>query len=291
MKARGNDGSAPLQPPSRALMRLFAVYLSWYVPRHFHAVCIAHRPQLFNASSATIIYLNHASWWDPLTCMLLARRFFPGHAHFAPMDAEALAHYPLLARMGMFPVEQGTRRGAAQFLHAATQILERPKSILWITPQGAFRDVRSRPLLLKPGLAALLKCNPEATVLPMAIEYTFWNERLPEVLIHAGEPLQLMPSASAQWIDEELASALTRAQDELAGLAAARNPAAFETLLAGAAGVGLAYDVWRWMRAMVKRQRYQAEHGSPREKRDLESGFKEFASSPVLPSEKEAPRQ
>jgi 1-acyl-sn-glycerol-3-phosphate acyltransferase len=279
MRAKENDGRAPLQPPSRALMRLFSVYLSRYVPRHFHAVRIANRSQLSNASGVSIIYLNHASWWDPLTCMLLARRFFPGHSHFAPMDAEALGRYPMLARMGMFPVEQGTLRGAAQFLHAAAQIIERPKSILWITPQGAFQDVRQRPLLLKPGLAALLKRNPAATVMPLAIEYTFWNERLPEVLIHAGRTLQLKPSASAQSIDEELVSALTRAQDELARLAAARNPALFQTLLAGRAGVGVAYDAWRWMRSILSREQYEAEHSS--------SG----ASSPVRPVEKEASQE
>ncbi len=252
-------GSA-LTPPSRALILFFRLYLPWYLRRHFHALRLANAERLQHASSPLVLYLNHASWWDPLASLFLARRFFPAHRHHAPMDASALQRYRLLAHIGMFPVEQGTRRGAAQFLRAASEVLSTPQSILWVTPQGAFTDVRTRPVVFKPGLAALLARNSHAVAIPLAIEYTYWDERLPEILINVGEPLRFDALASQLEIEAKLASGMQAAQDALAALAIERNPAAFDTLVSGSAGVGLAYDLWRRTLALLRGQSYRSEH-------------------------------
>ncbi len=252
-------GSA-LTPPSKALLLFFRAYLPWYLRRNFHALRIANAERVRHASSPLVLYLNHASWWDPLASLFLARRFFPAHRHHAPMDASALERYRLLAHVGMFPVEQGTRRGAAQFLRAASKVLSTPQSILWVTPQGAFTDVRTRPIAFKPGLAGLLARNSHAVAIPLAIEYTYWDERLPEILINVGEPLRFDALAKQPEIEQRLASGMQTAQDALAALAIERNPAAFDTLLSGSAGVGLAYDLWRRTLAFVRGQRYRSEH-------------------------------
>ena len=72
------------------------------------------------------------------------------------MDAVALKHYGLLRKLGLFAVESGTPRGAAQFLRAAGKILSTPNSVLWVTPEGRFTDMRTRPAVFRPGLAALV---------------------------------------------------------------------------------------------------------------------------------------
>jgi len=249
-----------LRQPSAGLWWLFAFYLKWYFPRHFHAVRIANSERLQGLGGPQTVYLNHASWWDPLTCMLLARHFFAEKTHFAPMDAEALERYKMLGKMGMFPVERGTRRGAEQFLRASAEVLSSERAMLWLTPQGAFSDVRQRPLAFRPGLAGLLGRNPEVTAVPLAIEYTFWNERLPEILIQVGLPLRFGPGVSTAAIEGSLVSALVSTQDGLASLAIARNADAFNTVLSGSAGVGFAYDIWRRTLAMVQGKTYQEEH-------------------------------
>ncbi len=132
--------------------------------------------------------LNHASWWDPLTCIVISRHFLPAAYHYAPMEAAALKHYALLRKLGLFAVESGTPRGAAQFLRAAHEILSTPNSVLWITPEGRFTDMRSRPAIFRPGLAALVARLGACTLVPLAIEYTFWDERA------AGDPDLLRPS-------------------------------------------------------------------------------------------------
>ena len=43
----------------------------------------------------------------------------------------------------------------------------------------------------------------------------------------------------------------------------ARDPAAFEVMLAGRAGVGGVYDLWRAAKAAVRGERFNRQHGGP----------------------------
>ena len=254
--------------PSRRLLGLFRTYLHWYVPRHFHGVRIAHvercpqgpsigGPSIGSPSAPLIVYLNHPSWWDPLTGALVSHHLYPDRDHYTPMDEQALAHYNFFRRLGVFPVELGTRRGAAQFLRSTMTALTERNAVLWLTPQSAFTDVRARPLAFRRGLAALAARVSGVTVLPIAIEYTYWNERLPEILVNIGEPLR---SDSAQTAGA-LEAALTATLEELAALGMTRDQAAFQTLLRGSSGTGGVYDPWQRLRALLRGRKYRPEHG------------------------------
>lgn len=257
--------SSPVPRPSRRMLAWFSLYLRWYVPRHFHALRLAHAARFLEASShdgPVIVALNHPSWWDPLTCILVSRHLLPEHDHYAPMDAAEVSRYRILTAMGLFPVEQDSPRGAAQFLRAGKEILSRPKSLLWITPQGEFTDARQRPVEFKPGLGALIARLSNAIVIPLAIEYSFWNERLPEMLVNCGAPV-LFPG-ECQDIDSHLTAALAATQDELAEMAMTRDPLRFETVLDGHSGTGNIYSLWQRARSLATRQPFRREHRSHR---------------------------
>jgi 1-acyl-sn-glycerol-3-phosphate acyltransferase len=235
--------------------------------RHFHAIRVSNAERFRRMDDRPlIVFLNHASWWDPLTCISLSGTLMRDQEHYAPMDAEMLAHYRFFRRLGLFPVEMNTAHGAAQFLRTADAIFTKCNTVLWVTPQGQFADVRARPTVLKPGLGALaarLAAGPRcATFLPLAIEYTYWNERLPEILLRVGEPVQVDAGARYTTDDwtEILGSALTTTQDELAELSLARDASPFTAIAAGGVGVGGMYALWQRLRANVGGQRYVAEH-------------------------------
>jgi 1-acyl-sn-glycerol-3-phosphate acyltransferase len=258
--------TSTLAPPSRCMLAFFASYLHWYIGRHFHAMRLANADRFPNPSGPLIIYANHASWWDPLSCIGLSRHVLPDAHHYGPMDAAALQHYGMFRKLGMFPVETGTPRGAAQFLRAAREILSTPNSVLWLTPEGRFTDVRTRPAVFRPGLATLVARTGSCTLVPLAIEYTFWDERLPEILISCGEAIQIPDGhldSAAEW-NGQLAAALAAAQDELAALSKLRDPALFTTILSGRVGVGAVYDAWKKLLALLSGRVYQGSHGSIR---------------------------
>jgi 1-acyl-sn-glycerol-3-phosphate acyltransferase len=255
-----------LVPPSRRLLSFFSYYLHWYIGRHFHALRLANPGRFPTTNAPLIIFTNHASWWDPLACMVMSRHFLPAASHYGPMDAAALKHYGFLRKLGFFPVENGTRRGAAQFLHSAHQILSTPNSVLWISPEGRFTDVRTRPAIFRPGLAALVARLGACTLVPLAIEYTFWDERLPEILISFGQPVEVTDGklhSVAEWNDR-LAAVLTVTQDELAALAVLRDPARFETILSGRVGISGVYEAWKRLVALLTGRVYEGSHGSIR---------------------------
>jgi 1-acyl-sn-glycerol-3-phosphate acyltransferase len=255
---------ATLPPISPWKLRFFLAYTRRYLRRHFHAVRLLGAPAL-PMNRPAVIYLNHAAWWDPLVCLFLAEQLFPARPGFAPIEAAQLERYGIFRNLGFFGVEPGTARGAIRFLRTAENVLRDPAHLLWLTPQGRFADPRERPALLQEGLGRLALRARHAVFMPLAIEYPFWNDRLPEVLAHFGEPVTAeelpAPASGGEAQSRFLAARLECAQDELARASQARQPDAFTTLLGGEAGVGGVYDAWRRMKARWRGEAFSAEHG------------------------------
>lgn len=259
---KSTDSALPRVSP--AFLKFFAAYSRSYLCRQFHSVRILKgalpptdraRPQ--------VIYLNHAAWWDPLVCLLLARRFFADRTSFAPMESAMLASYGLFRRLGFFGIVPHSARGARTLLRTAHAILASPANALWLTPQGHFADVRQRPLQLESGLGMLATREPEATFVPLAIEYAFWTESRPEILVAFGEPISprdwQMPADAWTRTFTEL---LEAAQDELAARSCRRDPKDWITLDRGKVGIGAIYDTWRRLRAKLRGEAFVAEHST-----------------------------
>jgi 1-acyl-sn-glycerol-3-phosphate acyltransferase len=264
-------------PVSRPLLRAFAAYSRWYLGRHFHAIRLltAGWLPLPADDTPTIVFLNHASWWDPLTCLHLWNCHFPTQHAYAPIDATAVAKYAFFRKLGFFGVEADSARGAAEFLRIGRRIASHPHRMLWVTPQARFADARERPLRFKPGLGHLASRIERDLVgtsampvrfLPLAIEYTHWHERLPELLLHLGAPVVISPESGTQRDAQEwtqlLEGRLASTMETLGSAAQRRDASEFENLLRGSAGVGGVYDFWRHLKAAVSGRRFTPRHGN-----------------------------
>ncbi|MBL9126967.1 MAG: lysophospholipid acyltransferase family protein [Verrucomicrobiales bacterium] len=275
---RRTDGSTELPRVSEWLLGAFARYTHWYLQRHFDAMRVSTSGWLPDNENGVpkVVYLNHASWWDPLVCLHLSRHLFSRHRAFAPIDAQAIAKYAFFRRLGFFGVEPDSPRGAARFFRVAHEILSHPWHVLWVTPQGRFADARERPLAFKNGLGHLASrlgkgANPAADrprrfhFVPLAIEYTFWHEPRPEILLRFGEPLEVHAATSHHDEPEvwtaRLEARLEAAMDGLAEEARLRQPDAFLPLLRGRTGVGGIYDLWRRAKSLWRRQPFDPKHG------------------------------
>jgi len=136
--------------------------------------------------------------------------------------------------------------------------------MLWLTPQGRFTDVRERPVQFKAGIGHLCDAAEHVCFLPLAVEYVFWEERLPEILVCFGSPVESRPDDALDAADAcsaLLASRLTETQDSLAAEAQQRDPNRFQTLLSGRSGVGGIYDWWRSAKARWRGESFQRKHG------------------------------
>ena len=251
----------------------------WYIPRylrkHFHALAL-NQSQLLSVdilpTDSLVVYANHSSWWDPLVAMYSARHMFRDFTFYAPIDASALEKYRIFSRLGFFPVEQESFQGAKHFLDVCLRLLEQPGTSIWITPEGRFVDARDSSTEFMPGLAhvahSLARRSANSTArtwfIPIAIEYTFWEERLPEILVWFGQP-QLVarsesPTSKADW-GPRLHTALRQSQQRLAEAAIARDESVFEVMLSGGAGTSQVYDHWRRFWARITGKQLELQHG------------------------------
>jgi 1-acyl-sn-glycerol-3-phosphate acyltransferase len=249
---------------SPLLIRLFARYVRHYVGRHFHTVRLAREPRPSpGPERPLIVYANHCSWWDPLACMIVATELFPDRKHYAPMDPDALSRYRFFGRLGFFGVEPDSMRGAVALLRKGAAILAEPGATLWITPQGRFADPRERPVGLKPGIGRLARRVGGCELVPLAVEYPFGEERLPEALLRFGTTVRAeeLEDVPPDELTELLSERLEATQDALARAAIERDFSRFEVLLRGRAGIGGVYDLWRRLKAAVRGEHFRAAHG------------------------------
>lgn len=261
--ANGRPNTDPIAARSPFLVAFFNRIFARSVKRAFHGVRLARgtRPAP-PCSRSIVIYANHASWWDPAIFAVLSARLFPSRRAYGPIDEAALAQYRFMRRIGLFGVRPDSRVGASDFLRIGRRILGDPRSLLIVTPEGRFTDVRVRPVRFQRGLAHLLAHEPETIALPLALEYPFWNEKCPEVLCRFGtpEPARAL-GTSADEIHEALQGRLTDVMDALAGDVQGRDADRFDMVLGGATGVGGVYDVWRRGRAWASGRAFRPAHG------------------------------
>ncbi|MEZ6138033.1 MAG: lysophospholipid acyltransferase family protein [Pirellulaceae bacterium] len=243
-----------------------------YFRKHFHVLAVNRQlldQVAISDADALVVYANHASWWDPISALLLGQTIFPQHAMYAPIDAVALRKYRMFSKLGFYGIEPSTRRGAADFLDTSLKILHRPASSIWLTPEGRFVDPRDENVRIAPGLAHLAhkisvaaESSPASHshrtwFIPLAAEYTYWEERKPEALCWFGAPecctLQVARS-KAEW-QTLLEDRLRRAQAELAVASVARDSSQFDVLLSSHSGTFFVYDMWRSLVSKLRGQR------------------------------------
>jgi 1-acyl-sn-glycerol-3-phosphate acyltransferase len=267
MNTRRTKQSAEYRSPvllrSAFVHRFMVAYFRRYFSRRMNGLRLAAwgSPQT-PAGAPVIVFSNHPSWWDAAIYILAADHFMAERTSFAPIDAQMLEQYGILGRIGAFGVDLQTRRGATEFLTASADILSKPDRSLWITAQGRFSDVRERPLGLKPGVAKLAEIAPNATFLPLAVEYGFWMESSAEAFMAFGEPISASTLTRLPRTQRlgHLEQALTLTLDRLSADVASREPQRFREILSGRKGIGGIYDFWRGAAAAVRGKRFDASH-------------------------------
>ncbi|QVL32862.1 lysophospholipid acyltransferase family protein [Telmatocola sphagniphila] len=242
------------------LWKGFYRYCRRYSAKHFHAVRLSKSSHLLNvaAGEPLVFVVNHPSWWDIIVCMLLSARY-EKYQHFAPIEAGMLPKYKFFNRLGFFGVEE-TVEGARNFLRITQAIFSQPFNSLWITAQGEFVDPRVRPVKIRAGVGQLATRLKSGWIIPIALEYPFWNEKTPEALVRIGQPLKLDQDLDRQQWTALIELHLQESMDRLAQEAILRDPAQFDTLILGKSGVGGVYDLWRRFKAALKGKKADLSH-------------------------------
>lgn len=146
-----------------------------------------------NKDFANIIYAPHWNWWDGIVGYNMCNRVFKTKLI---MMIEELNRFPILAKVGAFPVNKKSPQAAMKALKYAYEELSKDKNkSLWIFPQGIIKPPNFRPIEFQTGLTYIAqKCIKHAggiNLIPVCVNYTFLREDKPEVLVEVKEPITL----------------------------------------------------------------------------------------------------
>jgi 1-acyl-sn-glycerol-3-phosphate acyltransferase len=260
-----NNSTAQFTLPKNSawFTRMFAAYSEWLLKRNFHSVRVLGEPNLDQFEGRpVVIYANHPSWWDPIVGLVLWRRLLRNRISYAPIDASMLKKYGFFKRLGYFGVDKRSISGVRQFLKTGVSLLRRADTLLFFTPQGRFADVRETRPEFEAGLSHLAARSTEAVFIPMAVEFTYWEEKRPEILVRFGEALEPAGERSPRELNTILEARLAQATERLAAASIAREADAFQNLLQGNVGTNIVYDAWRRLKSVFKRQKFTPAHGT-----------------------------
>ncbi|MFC0500639.1 lysophospholipid acyltransferase family protein [Asaia krungthepensis] len=234
--------------------------LTMRAARHFSSIRWSGERPSPHPGQGVIFYTNHPSWWDPALFALIQSRFFPDRPGFGPIDAAALARYPLLGKAGFLPVNPRSLSSIRDMIRSCRAILS-AGGIFWITAQGEFTDTRRRPVSLRPGIAHLALDSADAMIVPVALDYCYGTEARAEAFIRFGKPLSRAElGATRPEVHHRLETELEATLEALSHDVAHRRLDQFKTLAKGRAGMGGLYAVLQRIVAMMKGQEYEPRH-------------------------------
>ena len=190
-----------------------------------------------------IVAINHAAWWDPLVGLVLAGAFMPERTLSAPIEAKQLSRFRFMRRLGLFGIDPDHPGALGAFVqHAAERFAAEPNTVLGLTPQGSFTDVRT-PVRIRPGAGAVAARLDGVRVATVSCEYVFWADRKPDLLIHAHACPTPDRVTTAGWT-RALTDSMEHGRRTLASLSIARDTSEFEPLFGQAgASVHPVYDL------------------------------------------------
>ncbi len=235
----------------------FADMVCWYAKRliqkKFHSVralCgnISAFDELAREPNASMLIMNHCSWWDPMFMMSLRYLYFRNRTNISPMDRTQLERFQFMRKCGLFGMNpDGAKSLELMTDYVQTRLRELPNPLISLTPQGRFVDVRNevRP---RPGAASILARNPGMRVWRISVEYGFWQDQRPEIFFSVAEIEPPLQTSTASW-QRQLGEVMESHQRLLAQAVQSRDPQLFESILGqGRTTINPVYDLWLWAR-------------------------------------------
>lgn len=162
---------------------LFRPYLRHLVRRSFHSVQVLGELPSFPEDRSVLLLPNHSTWWDGFIIYLtndLAWQKKP----FVMMEEKQLNRFPFFNRLGAYSVRPGDREDVEKTLSYSAHLLENPRHLLFLFPQGKLLPWHQRPLTFKSGFSHILSASPvRPEVFFCGIRAEFLGEQYPDIFI------------------------------------------------------------------------------------------------------------
>ena len=213
--------------------KVIEAYVGWQVRSAFRGVWVRGA---LPEGGGLLVYANHPGFWDGFVAHQLG--LAAGWDAYALMEEQNLARYRFLSRIGAFSVRAGDAASASESLRYARRLLQRPRSAVFVFPEGALHPgTQLGPL--RRGVEVLAR-SCRARCVPVAIRYAVFEHQLPDVLVEVGEAHGPEPMEG-----------FARRLGELVGrVASAASPDGFRQVVRGRRSVAERWDAFRRLKTV-----------------------------------------
>ena len=184
----------------------------------FYAFRYRGEENYFNGDTnvPTILFAPHCNWWDGIVLYNTTHRIF--HKEIRLM-VEELNRFPLLRRGGAYSVNKKSPQSAMKALQYSVDVVGDIRNMLCIFPQGIIRPPHYRPIEFQTGLAYIaenaVKRYGKVNLIPMAVDYAFFRDNRPEVIVEFGERIEIIKGNELDKLSrKELTHYLEKALEE-----------------------------------------------------------------------------
>jgi 1-acyl-sn-glycerol-3-phosphate acyltransferase len=157
------------------------------------------------AKQPLVFAMNHVSWWDAFVVVAIDEAL--GTESYCLMDSANLARLPFFGWIGAVPLTRSHPRTALRELRAAAGLLDRPRRVGWIFPQGKQRPAHLRPMGLERGVGIFAAASG-AEVLPVSLSYAFRDAPEPAVVASIGQPCAVPRNGAPDELEQALIAGL-----------------------------------------------------------------------------------
>ena len=191
-KLRNKEEKFTPAKTSRFWLMVASLFFFNMVQNRFYAFRYKGDEGVLEKGVPTILYAPHSNWWDGSVLYNVTHRIF--HKEIRLM-IEELNRFPLLRRGGAYSVCKKSPQSAMKALQYSVDVVGDLKNMLCIFPQGIIRPPHYRPMVFQTGLAYIAQKSVarygKINLVPVALDYCFFRDNRPEVVVTFGEKLTL----------------------------------------------------------------------------------------------------
>ncbi|OAQ40232.1 glycerol acyltransferase [Pedobacter psychrophilus] len=170
-----------IEPKSNKLIHgFFSWYISHIIGSDFEK--FEFNKEKFDADKSILLLSNHFSWWDGFIIFHLNKIYFKKHFHVMVLE-DTLKEVKFLPYMGCFSIQKNAK-SLIQSLDYAAKLLDNPKNLVLIFPQGELHSSHVSSVAFEKGVGKIISSSQKKFQYIFAAVLTdYFNFRKPSIKI------------------------------------------------------------------------------------------------------------
>ncbi len=162
----------------------FKYYTLRIIKRNFHAVKINGRYE--DKDLPVLVVANHISWWDGFWLMYVNLKLLHRRFHFMMLEDQLRKHW-YFNYSGGYSIRKKSR-GIIESLRYSAELLQSPRNMVLMFPQGEFRSLYEQKAHFNKGIERILHyCKNNIQIIFVANLVDYFSHQKPVLFINIDE--------------------------------------------------------------------------------------------------------